>query len=86
MEQKVIGAAFNKANANKVINQAINGAQGVYVVLVNGVSATPVANTNVTELRSQKYQQAKQQAMYMQPSQSLREAATRSAERTSTKR
>ncbi len=76
MEQKVIGAAFNKANANKVINQAINGAQGVYVVQVNGVSATPVANANVAELRSQKYQQAKQQAMYMQPSQSLREAAT----------
>ncbi len=76
MEQKVIGAAFNKANANKVINQAINGSQGVYIVQVNGVTATPVENANVADQRNQKYQQAKQQAMYMQPSQSLREAAT----------
>lgn len=76
MEQKVIGAAFNKANANKVINQAINGAQGVYVVQVNSVAATPLDNANVAQQRSQRYMQAKQQAMYMQPSQALRESAT----------
>lgn len=76
MEQKVIGAAFNKANANKVINQPINGAQGVYVVQVNSVAATPLDNADVAQQRSQRYMQAKQQAMYMQPSQALREAAT----------
>jgi peptidyl-prolyl cis-trans isomerase D len=76
MELKVIGATFNKANANKVINQPINGAQGVYVVQVNSVAATPTDNANIAQLRSQRYMQAKQQAMYMQPTQALREAAT----------
>lgn len=75
-EPKVIGAAFNKANANKVVTTAIAGSQGVYVIRVDNVSATPVADANVDEQRKARYEQAKMQAMYQAPpSQALKEAA-----------
>lgn len=74
-ETKVIGAAFNKANANKTIPEAIEGVQGVYVVRVDNVSTTSVADANVAEQRKQKYQQAKMQSMYQSPLQVLRESA-----------
>ena len=72
-EPKVIGAAFNPANKGKVVNQAIEGTSGVYVVRVNNVSATAIADANVAEQRKSRYQQAKMRGGY--PQQVLMEAA-----------
>lgn len=72
-EYKVIGAAFNPANKGKVVSQAIEGTSGVYVVKVNNVTATAVADANVAEQRKEKYQQAKIRGGYAQ--QALIEAA-----------
>jgi len=72
-EPKVIGAAFNPANKGKVVPQAIEGTSGVYVVRVDNVSATAVANANVAEQRKTKYQEAKMRGVY--PQQVLTEAA-----------
>lgn len=58
-EPKVLGAAFNPANRGKVVTQAIEGNSGVYVLRVNNVSATAVADANVAEQRKQRYEQAK---------------------------
>lgn len=58
-EPKVLGAAFNPANKGKVVSQAIAGNSGVYVLRVNNVSATAVADANVAEQRQQRYMQAK---------------------------
>jgi peptidyl-prolyl cis-trans isomerase D len=73
-EPKIIGAAFNPSNKGKVVPQAIQGTSAVYVVRVNDVTATSVANANVADLRKAKYQQAKQQAG--SPIQALRQTAT----------
>lgn len=81
-EPKVIGAAFNPNNRGKVVNEAIEGAQGVYVVRVDNVTATALGDANVAEQRNTRYQQAmvRLQQMTMQgmdPVLSvLREAAT----------
>jgi peptidyl-prolyl cis-trans isomerase D len=75
-EPKVIGAAFNPANKGKVVPQVIEGSSGVYVVRVENVIATAVADANVAEQRKSKYQQGKQQAAYRSPIQVLRDAAT----------
>lgn len=72
-EPKVIGAAFNPANKGKVVNQVIEGTSGVYVVKVNNVTATAVADANVAEQRKSQYQQAKMRGGY--PQQVLMEAA-----------
>ncbi|WP_276505005.1 peptidylprolyl isomerase [Terrimonas pollutisoli] len=72
-EPKVIGAAFNPANKGKVVPQAIEGTSGVYVVRVNSVSATAIADANVAEQRKSRYQQAKMRGGY--PQQVLMEAA-----------
>ncbi|HKO80291.1 MAG TPA: peptidylprolyl isomerase, partial [Chitinophagaceae bacterium] len=76
-EPKVIGAAFNPANKGKVVPQAIEGTSGVYVVRVNNVTATAVADANVAEQRKSKYQQAKMMGTYaaQQAQQVLLEAA-----------
>ncbi|MCF3110476.1 SurA N-terminal domain-containing protein [Niabella sp. CC-SYL272] len=74
-EPKVIGAAFNKANLQKVIPEAIAGTQGVYVVRVDNLMSTPASVQNLDELRKMRYQQAKQQSQF-QSIQALREAAT----------
>lgn len=76
-EPKVIGAAFNPANKGKVVPQAIEGTSGVYVVRVNNVTATAVADANVAEQRKSKYQQAKMMGSYaaQQAIQILLEAA-----------
>lgn len=74
-EPKVIGASFNKTNLNKVVPEAIAGTQGVYVVRVDNQVATPVANANIDQERTMRYQQAKQQARF-QSLQALKEAAT----------
>lgn len=72
-EPKVIGAAFNPANKGKVVPQAIAGKSGVYVVRVNNVTATAVANANVAEQRKNRYQESKMRSGY--PQQVLMEAA-----------
>ena len=64
-EAKVIGAAFNPANRGKVVPQAIEGNGGVYVIRVDNVTATAVADANVTEQRKAKYQEAKSRGAYM---------------------
>ena len=65
-EPKVIGAAFNPANKGKVVSQAIEGSSGVYVVRVDNVMATAVADANVAEQRKAKYQEAKMRNAYSQ--------------------
>jgi peptidyl-prolyl cis-trans isomerase D len=57
-EFKVIGAAFNPANKGKV-SPPIPGISGVYVVRVDNVSTTPLADANVAEIRKTKVQEAK---------------------------
>lgn len=74
-EPKVIGAAFNKANLNKVVSEAIPGTQGVYVVKVDNISSTPVQAANVEEIRKMRYMQTKQQQQF-QSLQALKDAAT----------
>ena len=73
-EPKVIGATFNPANNGKVVPAAIAGTSGVYVVRVDNVSTTPVANANVADQRKTKYQEAKMRGVY--PQQVLTEAAS----------
>ena len=65
-EPKVIGAAFNPANKGKVVQNAIEGSGGVYVVRVDNVMATAVADANVVEQRKTKYQEAKNRGAYSQ--------------------
>ncbi len=72
-EPKIFGAAFNPANKGKVVPQAIEGAQGVYVLRVDNVSATSVIDANVAEQRKAMYQQGKMRAAY--PQAALQEAA-----------
>ncbi|MBZ4189185.1 peptidylprolyl isomerase [Niabella beijingensis] len=74
-EPKVLGAAFNKANLQKVVPEAIAGTQGVYVVRVDNLMSTPAAVENIEETRKMRYMQAKQQAQSLSM-QALREAAT----------
>ncbi|OJU28095.1 MAG: peptidylprolyl isomerase [Sphingobacteriales bacterium 41-5] len=74
-EPKVIGASFNQANVNKVVPEAIAGSQGVYIIRVDNIMATPVAAANVEQERMMRYQQAKQQTRFA-ALQALREAAT----------
>ncbi|MEP7373891.1 MAG: peptidylprolyl isomerase [Chitinophagaceae bacterium] len=72
-EPKVIGASFNPANKGKVVPQVIEGTSGVYVVRVDNVMATAVANANVAEQRKTKYQETKMRGAY--PQQVLMKAA-----------
>ncbi len=65
-EPKVIGAAFNPANKGKVVPEVIEGSSGVYVVRVDNVMATAVANANVAEQRKAKYQENKMRSAYSQ--------------------
>jgi len=58
-EPKVIGAAFNPANKGKVVNQAIAGTQGVYVIRVDNVVTTPV-DMNIEDQRRMMEAQQKQ--------------------------
>jgi peptidyl-prolyl cis-trans isomerase D len=79
-EPKVVGAVFNPANKGKVIPEPIEGQGGVYVVRVENISATAVADGNVVEQRKAAYQQVKQNAGNPQspnyPLNALRNAAT----------
>jgi len=58
-EGKVNGAAFNPNNRGKVVPEALIGGNGVYVIRVDEVSATALANADVAANRKQLYEQAK---------------------------
>jgi peptidyl-prolyl cis-trans isomerase D len=73
-EPKVTGAAFNLSNKGRVVPEALDGINGVYVVRVDNVSATPVTDGNVADQRKALYQQAKQSAA--NPLNALRSSAT----------
>jgi peptidyl-prolyl cis-trans isomerase D len=77
-EPRIIGAAFNPANKGKVVNQALEGANGIYVIRVDDVSATSVAEANIADERKNRYQTDKQQVQYgsRSPIEILRAAAT----------
>lgn len=81
-EPKVIGAAFNPANRGKVVPEAIEGSQGVYVLRVDNVSASAMLEANLDELRRSRYEQTRMrfEQMAMQGMDPvlmvLREAAT----------
>jgi len=59
-EPRVIGAAFNAANTGKVVNAAIPGMNGVYVVRVEQQGTTPVTAGDLQEQRKARTEQAKQ--------------------------
>ena len=63
-EPKVIGAAFNPDNKGKVMPEAIEGENAVYVIRVDNVTATAITSANVAEQRKTMYQQSKQMASY----------------------
>lgn len=79
-EPRVTGAAFNPANKGKVVSEAIEGMNGVYVVRVENISTTPVTDGDVNGQRLARYQQVKQNLtnQYSQnnPISILRNAAT----------
>jgi peptidyl-prolyl cis-trans isomerase D len=59
-EPRVSGATFNPDNKGKVVSEALEGLNGVYVIRVENVSATPAATGSTDQQRKEKYQQAKQ--------------------------
>lgn len=59
-EPRVIGTAFNAANLGKVVNTAIPGMNGVFVVRVDQQSTTPVVAGDIQEQRKARTEQAKQ--------------------------
>jgi peptidyl-prolyl cis-trans isomerase D len=61
-EPKIAGAAFNPANKGKVVAEALEGINGVYVLRIDNVSTTAIADGNVAEQRKALYEQAKQSA------------------------
>ncbi len=79
-ENRVIGAIFNPANKGKVIPEALEGLNGVYVVRVDYVGSTPFTGGTVAEQRQSRYTQ-KKSSVTMQyspghPMNILRQAAT----------
>ena len=59
-EPKVNGATFNPANKGKVVSEALAGQSGVFVIRVDSVSNTSVANGDINEQRKNMTQQMKQ--------------------------
>ena len=59
-EPKISGAAFNPANKGKVVPEALAGSQGVYVLRVENITTTAVANANIADQRKNMYEQVKQ--------------------------
>jgi len=74
-ESRVVGAAFNPDNKGKVVNAALEGQSGVYVIKVNSVGTVPVANADIEQMRKQLEAQARQSAMYQRPVDVLRKNA-----------
>lgn len=75
-EYKIIGAAINPANTGKVITEPIEGSTGVYILRIDNLTATPVEAANIEDQRKALQAQARQAALYNQPGQVLRLAAT----------
>ncbi len=50
-EYKVTGAAFNPANKGKIVPEAIEGTQGVYVIRVDNQTTTPVESADINNTR-----------------------------------
>ncbi len=73
-EPKVFGATFNPANKGKVVPEALEGKNGVYVLRVENVTATSAASGSVADQRKAKYEQGKQSTNY--PIDALKKAAT----------
>ncbi|HEY6063656.1 MAG TPA: peptidyl-prolyl cis-trans isomerase, partial [Chitinophagaceae bacterium] len=73
-EPRINGATFNPANKGKVVPEALEGTNGVYVVRVENVSATSAATGSVDQQRKEKYQQAKQSGS--NPIEALKKSAT----------
>lgn len=74
-EPRVLGASFNPDNKGKVIPEVLEGVSGVYVLRVDEVIATPVADADVSAQQKARYDQAKGAAAYSIP-ESLKKAAT----------
>jgi peptidyl-prolyl cis-trans isomerase D len=75
-EPRLLGAVFNSSNKGKIINEPIEGVNGVYVVKVEELSATSLAAANIEDQKKQLRDRAKQMAMfYSPPSQVLRKVA-----------
>ena len=72
-EPKVIGAAFNPNSRGKIVPEAIEGSNGVYVVRVETVTATAQTGMPIAEKRKAMIAQAKQRLAY--PLQAVREGA-----------
>jgi peptidyl-prolyl cis-trans isomerase D len=79
-EPRVSGAVFNPANKGKIVPEVLEGQNGVYVIRVDSVSATPVTAGDVAEQRKNMYQQTKQYYSNPQapayPVNALKKAAT----------
>lgn len=58
-EPKVVGAAFNPGNRNKIVPSVLAGSRGVYVVRVDNVTAVPNTGGAVAERRKQAIESAK---------------------------
>jgi peptidyl-prolyl cis-trans isomerase D len=74
-ELKVVGAAFNPAVKGKVVQEALEGQAGVYVLKVNNTAAVPVPAASIEEQRRMLEMQARQGMMYRSPTQALRKSA-----------
>ena len=79
-EPRIIGAAFNPANKDKVVPEALPGINGVYVVRVDNISSTSAANGSVADQRKSRADQFKQYITYpnspLNPVTILKNAAT----------
>ncbi|HYC39700.1 MAG TPA: peptidylprolyl isomerase [Chitinophagaceae bacterium] len=73
-EPRIVGASFNPENKGKVVPKVLEGVSGVFVLRVEDIRATPVADANVADLRTEKYNQAKGSATFGIPT-ALKNAA-----------
>ena len=79
-EPRISGAVFNPANKGKVVPEALEGQNGIYVIRVDSVGTTPVVTGDIAEQRKNMYQQSKQYISNPQapayPLNALKNAAT----------
>jgi peptidyl-prolyl cis-trans isomerase D len=64
-EPKILGAVFNPANKGKVVNEALAGQAGVYVIRVDNVTTVPVESASIEEQRKMLETQTRQRMMQM---------------------
>ena len=75
-EGKVLGAAFNPDNRNKVVPEPIEGQAGVYALRVDNVTSTSVMAGNIDEQRKNLIAQARQTMQYRPPTEVLKKNAS----------